>query len=88
MNLQKPDIISSFAGIRPIVRGDTNARARNRAHVVWDEHGLITIAGGKLTIFRVMAEDTLKLVAGQLGRPLPPIKVVSASQSRSRNNRG
>ena len=75
VNLQKPDIISSFAGIRPIVRGDTNDPSKeSRAHVVWDEHGLITIAGGKLTIFRVMAEDTLKLVAGQLGRPLPPIK--------------
>lgn len=73
--LGSDDIICSFAGVRPIVRGDaTNPSKESRAHVVWDEHGMLTITGGKLTIFRIMAEDTLKLASVKLGKPLQPLK--------------
>ncbi|MGB4594869.1 MAG: glycerol-3-phosphate dehydrogenase/oxidase [Anaerolineaceae bacterium] len=74
VHLGKQDIISSFAGVRPIVRGDsTDPSKESRAHVVWDEHGLLTITGGKLTIFRIMAEDTLKVVSAKLEQPLKPL---------------
>ena len=32
----------------------------SREYAVWDENGMITVAGGKLTTFRLMARDTLK----------------------------
>jgi glycerol-3-phosphate dehydrogenase len=74
--LGKEDIISSFAGVRPIVRGDaTDPSKESRAHVVWDEHGMLTITGGKLTIFRIMAQDTLNLAAAKLEQPLKPLKL-------------
>lgn len=74
-NLGKEDIISSFAGVRPIVRGDAaDPSKESRAHVVWDEQGMLTITGGKLTIFRIMAEDTLKLASAKMDKPLKPIK--------------
>lgn len=73
--LAKEDIISSFAGIRPIVHGDTTDPSKeSRAHVVWDEHSMLTITGGKLTIFRIMAEDTLKLASAKFDKPYEPLK--------------
>ena len=61
------DIISTFAGLRPVI--NTNAATpskESRAHKIWQEDGLVTIAGGKLTIFRVMAADVLNFCAERL----------------------
>jgi len=56
------DILSVFAGVRPLV-SDPNAKnsaAISRDHVVnISPSGLLTIAGGKWTTYRKMAEDTL-----------------------------
>lgn len=73
--LTQSDMISSFAGLRPIVSsGAANPSAESRHHVVWEEEGLITITGGKLSIFRLMAEDTLQKAAPHIGRDLKPIE--------------
>ena len=37
-------------------------------HAIWDENGLLTVSGGKLTTFRVMARDALKAAAKHIGR--------------------
>ena len=42
-------------------------------HRVIEEHGVITVAGGKYTTFRVMARDVLVQVMAKLGRPRQPI---------------
>ena len=58
--VSEEDIISTFSGLRPVI--NTNAPTpskESRAHQIWEEDGLVTIAGGKLTIFRIMAADTL-----------------------------
>lgn len=61
------DLIATFAGLRPIIRsGAEHPSKESRAHSVWDEQGLITITGGKLTTFRRMALDTLRLAAPYL----------------------
>ncbi|HBO34095.1 MAG TPA: FAD-dependent oxidoreductase [Anaerolineaceae bacterium] len=73
--ITESSVISSFAGLRPIVRGDANnPSAESRAHLVLEEDGLVTVTGGKLTIFEIMAEDTLKAVLPQLGKELKPIR--------------
>jgi glycerol-3-phosphate dehydrogenase len=56
------DILSAFAGIRPLVSlssdGETSAISRDHTiHV--SRSGLLTIAGGKWTTYRQMAEDTI-----------------------------
>ncbi len=65
------DLISSFAGLRPVI--NTNAPTpsqESRAHQVWEEDGLVTVSGGKLTIFRVMAADVLNFCRDHLpGEP-------------------
>ena len=56
------DIKSIFAGLRPLVSGggNENTAAISREHtVVISRSGLITIAGGKWTTYRKMAEETV-----------------------------
>ncbi len=61
------DVIASFAGLRPVVNtGAATPSKESRAHAVWDEDGLITITGGKLTTFRIMAHAALQLAAPKL----------------------
>jgi len=53
--------ISSIAGIRPVMsRKNISASKESREHVVWEDKGLVTVTGGKLTTFRVLARDALK----------------------------
>ena len=61
LELRLDDAISSFAGVRPVVgSGKADPSKESRDHVVWDEHGLVTVTGGKLTTFGIIARDTFK----------------------------
>lgn len=57
------DILSIFAGIRPLVReagaGSTAAISRDHSIIIDPLSGLLTIAGGKWTTYRKMAEDAV-----------------------------
>ncbi len=72
---QKSDVKAVFAGIRPLAYAgnDENTAAISREHVVHiSASGLVTLAGGKWTTYRKMAEDTVDqaiLIAGVEGRP-------------------
>jgi glycerol-3-phosphate dehydrogenase len=68
-NLGVEDIISTWSGVRPVVSaGDgSDPSKESRSHSVWDNLGLITVTGGKLTTFRLIALDALKLAAPYLG---------------------
>jgi glycerol-3-phosphate dehydrogenase len=70
-NLTRADVLSSFAGLRPIISiGEADPSKESRAHVVWEEAGLITVTGGKMTTFRIMAEQALQMAAAALpGHP-------------------
>lgn len=68
--LTKEDVIGRFAGLRPLVSSSTSAATADvsRRHLLLDEPGRpITIAGGKLTTYRRMAEDTVDAVIARLG---------------------
>lgn len=68
--LTPSDVSASYAGVRPVVDdGQGDASKATRDHVVLDESGLITLAGGKLTTFRLMAQDALALAAPHVGKP-------------------
>ncbi len=69
--LTAADVISAFAGLRPVVNtGKADPSMESREHATWDENGLLTISGGKLTTFRVMARDALRVAGKYLG-PIP-----------------
>lgn len=72
-NLTATDVQATFSGVRPVVNtGKTNPSAESREHVLWDENGLLTVAGGKLTTFRLMARAALAAVRERL--PTPHVK--------------
>lgn len=76
LKISEKDCIASFAGIRPVLssgRPGTSASGESREHVVLDDQGLVTVTGGKLTTFRLLARDALKKASPYLGKaPLPP----------------
>jgi glycerol-3-phosphate dehydrogenase len=62
----RADILSIFAGIRPLVKSDgtANTAALSRGHVIRiEDSGMITICGGKWTTYRHMAEDCVNQAA-------------------------
>lgn len=71
--LKLDDVISTFSGIRSVLdTGQANPSKESRDEVLWNENGLITITGGKLTMFRLMAQDTLRFIRRELpGHPWP-----------------
>ncbi len=70
IDLSLKDCISSFAGVRPVLsKKNKSASKESREHVVWKDKGLITITGGKLTTFQLLAKDALKAAKPYLPRP-------------------
>lgn len=64
------DVLSVFAGIRPLVRSDSSddTASLSRDHTLLVEgSGLVTIAGGKWTTYRKMGEDTVTAAAQVAG---------------------
>lgn len=64
-NLNREDVISSWAGVRPLISegGDgkrVSPSKEKRDHSVWLDNNLVTVSGGKLTTFRLIALDVLK----------------------------
>ncbi len=60
------DVLSAFAGLRPLVKAGNgeNTAALSRDHTInISRSGLLTIAGGKWTTYRRMAEDTVDQAA-------------------------
>ncbi len=67
------DVISTFAGVRPVIGSDqADPSKESRDHVVWEENGLLTVTGGKLTTFRLIALDALRAARDRLPE-LPPL---------------
>ncbi len=69
--VREDDIISTFSGLRPVINtGAPTPSKESRAHKIWREDGLVTVGGGKLTIFRIMAADVLNFCREDLpGEP-------------------
>ncbi len=65
------DVRSTQAGIRSVVdTGKANPSKESREFVLWDENGLLTVTGGKLTTFRLMAHQALHAARPRLpGHP-------------------
>ncbi len=71
---ERGDVLSAFAGLRPLVKGGTaNTAALSRDHTLQvSPSGLVTITGGKWTTYRRMAEDAVNAAALVAGLPPRP----------------
>lgn len=60
----RDDVLSTWAGLRPLVRpesDETATKAISREHdILVSRTGLVTVTGGKWTTYRVIAQDALK----------------------------
>ncbi|NQZ81307.1 MAG: glycerol-3-phosphate dehydrogenase/oxidase [Colwellia sp.] len=107
LNINHKDIISTFAGVRPVVPKKSSSVPRNhnviananknmispsqekREHSIWQQPGLLTIAGGKLTTFRLIAQQVLQKLANELN--LTSSEIIKAGEcifdkTSSKNN--
>lgn len=68
------DVVSAWAGIRPLLpsAGETPGAASREHAITTSERGLVSITGGKLTTYRVMAAEVVDVVARALGRRVGP----------------
>lgn len=70
--LTPDDVIAAWSGVRPLIaqKGKEAKEMSRKDEVTVGSGGMISIAGGKLTGFRRLAEEVLDVVAKQLGRTL------------------
>jgi glycerol-3-phosphate dehydrogenase len=70
------DIVGVYAGLRPLLYGEDDATSKlSREHAVSTaDTGLISVAGGKYTTYRVMAKDAIDLAASRLESDVPPCR--------------
>jgi glycerol-3-phosphate dehydrogenase len=67
VDLAEKDVRATYSGVRGVI--DTGAHdpsKESREHALWEESGLLTVTGGKLTTFRVMALQALRAAKKQL----------------------
>jgi glycerol-3-phosphate dehydrogenase len=63
LKLTLDDVIASYCGVRPVINsGKAKPSDETRDHIVLGERGLVTVTGGKLTTFRLIARDTLEFI--------------------------
>ncbi len=68
INLEMKDIISSWAGLRPLIHeeGKSASELSRKDEIFTSDTGLISMAGGKLTGYRKMAERVVNLIEKNL----------------------
>ncbi|MFS4445833.1 glycerol-3-phosphate dehydrogenase/oxidase [Maribacter sp. 2307UL18-2] len=68
INLEMEDIISSWAGLRPLIHeeGKSASELSRKDEIFTSDTGLISIAGGKLTGYRKMAERVVDRIAKKM----------------------
>ncbi len=71
LSLDEKDVLSSWAGIRPLIyeEGKSASEISRRDEIFISEHGLISMAGGKLTGYRKMAEKVVNRIVRKGGWP-------------------
>jgi glycerol-3-phosphate dehydrogenase len=72
--LTHEDIEGVYAGLRPLLSGESEATSKlSREHAVAQPvAGLVVIAGGKYTTYRVMGKDAVDAATKGLDRAVPP----------------
>lgn len=70
--LKTGDVISSWAGLRPLIHeeGKDPSQISRKDEIFQSESSLISIAGGKLTGYRKMAERVVDLIGKRSERPI------------------
>jgi glycerol-3-phosphate dehydrogenase len=71
--LTRDDVVGVYAGLRPLLAGESDSTSKlSREHAVASPvRGLVMIAGGKYTTYRVMAKDAVDAAVRDLDQKVP-----------------
>lgn len=65
--LTAADVRATLSGVRAVLdTGQSDPSQESREHILWQENGLLTVTGGKLTTFRLMARSALTAIRARL----------------------
>lgn len=72
--LTREDVEGVYAGLRPLLAGENDSTAKlSREHIVAHPvPGLVVVAGGKWTTYRVMAKDAVDEASRSMDERVPP----------------
>jgi glycerol-3-phosphate dehydrogenase len=91
--LTRADVEGVYAGLRPLLSGESESTSKlSREHVVGHPvPGLVVVAGGKFTTYRVMAADAVDEATRSMDQRVPPsctdtIALVGADGFQARRN--
>src|SRR6201999_3459224 len=72
--LTREDVEGVYAGLRPLLTGESESTSQlSREHTVAvPVPGLVAVAGGKYTTYRILAKDAIDAVARGLDSSVPP----------------
>lgn len=65
-------ITAKWAGVRPLLRQGGEESSRSREHLMLTEGRVLTVAGGKLTTYRAMAEEAVDRLVAMTGAEAGP----------------
>jgi glycerol-3-phosphate dehydrogenase len=76
MNVTESDVLSSWAGVRPLVADEKGSASEvSRSHYIkMTTKGWIDVAGGKLTTYRLMAQEVVEKAISYLNVDMVPCK--------------
>jgi len=72
--LTASDVVGVYAGLRPLLIGESDDTSElSREHAVLEsDTGLISVAGGKYTTYRIMARDAVDAAVSDFASTVPP----------------
>ncbi len=79
------DVVSSWAGLRPLIHeeGKDPSELSRKDEIFLSDNGLVSIAGGKLTGYRKMAERVMDLVVQQIEKAHPDLDFPDRCQTKN-----
>lgn len=80
LDLRATDVHATFAGVRPVIgSGKADPSAESRDHACWEEAGLLTVTGGKMTTFDGIARDALATLKPRFAGRMPGATALGAA---------
>lgn len=88
--LSREDVFFTYAGLRPLLNekrsaGKPSGKRSRKFKLIDHRNGMISVAGGKMTLYRLTAEKTVKKILKALGRPLVTTREEPLGQLADKN---
>jgi glycerol-3-phosphate dehydrogenase len=90
LNLTESDVLTTWAGVRPLVADDKGRPSEvSRSHFIkMAEKGWIDAAGGKLTTYRLIAQEIVDKVGRYINADMMPCRTAAEPLLESRETEG